>query len=116
VLLAITVSFAWRFMLNVSAFWTTDARGLGNLATGIVLLLGGFAVPLRFFPDALQPVLLALPFAAIIQTPTDIFVGRLSGLELVGALAGQALWAVAMLLACQLLVSVATRRISVQGG
>src|SRR5205085_8301447 len=31
VILAVLVSFGWRFLLNLSAFWTTDARGLGGL-------------------------------------------------------------------------------------
>src|SRR5215471_15517425 len=29
--LAIAISFSLRFLLNISAFWTTDARGLGGL-------------------------------------------------------------------------------------
>jgi ABC-2 type transport system permease protein len=114
--LAVAVSFAWRFLLNLSAFWTTDARGLGGVATGVVLFLGGFAVPLRFFPDWLQPVLLSLPFAAIVAVPSDIFVGRLSGAEILTALLGQAAWALALLAAAQLVVSLAVRRVSVQGG
>lgn len=115
-LLAIATSFAWRFLLNLSAFWTTDARGLGALASGVVLFLGGFVVPLRFFPDALQPLLLSLPFAAIIQVPSDIFVGRVHGADLVPLLAGQAAWAVALLALAQVVVRLAVRRVSLQGG
>jgi ABC-2 type transport system permease protein len=114
--LAVTVSFAWRFLLNLSAFWTTDARGLGGLANSLVLFLGGFVIPVRFFPESVQPILLALPFVAIIQIPADIFVGRLTGVGLLGALASQALWAVALVLMCQLVVSHAMRRVSIQGG
>jgi ABC-2 type transport system permease protein len=116
VVLAITVSFAWRFLLNLSAFWTTDARGLGAVAGGVVLFLGGFVIPIRWFPDWLQPLLLALPFAAIVQVPTDIFIGRLSGSEMLSALSQQALWATALLLASQLVVQLAMRRVSIQGG
>ncbi len=115
-LVAIAISFAWRFLLNLSAFWTTDARGLGALANGLVLFLGGFVVPLRFFPSWLQPLLLALPFAAIIQVPSDIFVGRLQGPAVLYALLDQLAWAVALLALSQACVALATRRISVQGG
>jgi ABC-2 type transport system permease protein len=113
---AIATAFAWRFLLNLSAFWTTDARGLGGVANGLVLFLGGFLVPLRFFPDWSQPVLLHLPFAAMIQVPSDIFVGRLGGADAVYALLGQAAWALALLAAAQLVVSFAVRRVSIQGG
>jgi viologen exporter family transport system permease protein len=114
--LAVAISFAWRFLLNISAFWTTDARGLGGLAGAFVLFLGGFVVPLRFMPEWLQPLLLNLPFAGIIQVPADIFVGRLSGIAALQALASQAAWAAVMLLLAQLTVVSAIRRVSVQGG
>jgi ABC-2 type transport system permease protein len=114
--IAIAVGFAWRFLLNVSAFWTTDARGLGGIANALVLFLGGFVVPLGFFPDWIQPLLVSLPFASIVQVPTDMFIGRLTGLAAIQALVGQLFWAVTMLGLCQLLVSLAVRRVSVQGG
>jgi ABC-2 type transport system permease protein len=114
--LAIAISFAWRFLLNISAFWTTDARGLGGLTNALVMFLGGFVVPLHFFPDWAQPLLLSLPFASIIQIPNDIFIGQLSGLAALQALAIQAFWAVAMLAIAQLTVVFAVRRVSVQGG
>lgn len=114
--LAIAVSFAWRFILNLAAFWTTDARGLGNLAQVAVYALSGFVIPLPFYPDWLRPVLLALPFAAIIHVPANIFVERTTGAEVWAALGQQALWAVVMLGAAQLMVGLATRRVVIQGG
>lgn len=114
--LAQLVSFGFRFLLNVSAFWTTDARGLGSLALAATMFLGGFVIPIRYFPDWAQPVCLALPFAAITQTPADVFVGRLTGAELVGPLALQAGWAIALLLASQSCTLMATRRVVIQGG
>src|SRR5260370_19858034 len=84
--LARIVSFGWRFVLNVSAFWTTDARGLGSVALAASMFLGGFVVPIRFFPDWLQPLVLGLPFASITQTPADLFVERLEGSTVIGVL------------------------------
>jgi ABC-2 type transport system permease protein len=114
--LAVVVSFAWRFLLNVSAFWTTDARGLGSVAGAATMFLGGFVVPIRYFPDWLQPLALALPFASITQTPADVFVERISGGTAVAALLLQLFWAAALLGAAQLATVVATRRVVVQGG
>ena len=31
-LLSLLVSFAWRFLVNLAAFWTPDSRGIGRLA------------------------------------------------------------------------------------
>jgi ABC-2 type transport system permease protein len=115
-LLAQLVSFGFRFLLNVSAFWTMDARGLGQVALAATMFLGGFVIPIRFFPDWLQPLVLALPFAAITQTPADIFVERVRGSALAVTLALQVFWAIVMLLAAQLLTLRATRRVIIQGG
>jgi ABC-2 type transport system permease protein len=115
-LLAVVVSFGWRFLLNISAFWTTDARGLGALANAGSMFLGGFIVPIRFFPEWLQPLVLALPFASITQTPTDLFVERLHGADVLVPLAQQLLWAAILLGAAQLVAALATRRVVIQGG
>jgi ABC-2 type transport system permease protein len=115
-ILAVVVSFGWRFLLNVSAFWTTDARGLGALANAATMFLGGFVVPIRYFPDWLQQVVLALPFASMVQSPADIFVERVQGTDLLGVVLGQVFWAIALLALAQVVVAVATRRVVVQGG
>lgn len=114
--LAVLVSFGFRFVLNVTAFWTTDARGLGQLVLALTMFLGGFVVPIRYFPDWLQPIVLALPFASIMQTPADLFVGRIEGSSALGAVLEQVVWAVALLIAAQLVTVLATRRVVVQGG
>ena len=114
--LAVLVSFGWRFLLNLSAFWTTDARGLGGLAVAMTMFLGGFVIPVRFFPDWLQTIVLTLPFAGFIQTPTDLFVERVQGWDAVGLIGLQAMWALVLLLAAQRLTLIATRRVVIQGG
>lgn len=114
--LGVVVSFGWRFLLNASAFWTTDARGLGSVALAASLFLGGFVVPIRFFPDWSQPLVLALPFASFTQTPADLFVERIQGVEILGPLLLQVVWAVVLLAAAQLVTLLATRRVVIQGG
>jgi ABC-2 type transport system permease protein len=114
--LAVAVSFAFRFMLNLTAFWTTDARGLGSLALIASTFFSGFLIPLSFFPDWLRAVTALLPFAGMIQTPADVFLERLDGAALAGALLLQVIWAVALLGAAQGLIALATRRVVIQGG
>jgi ABC-2 type transport system permease protein len=116
VVLATMVSFGWRFLINLSAFWTTDARGLGGLASAAAMFFGGFVIPVRFFPDWLQAIVFVLPFNAFIQTPGDLFVERVQGWAAVALLGQQLAWAVGLLALAQLLTLLATRRVVVQGG
>jgi len=114
--LGVIVSFGLRFLLNLSAFWTTDARGLGSIALAASLFLGGFVVPIRYFPDWLQPIVLALPFASITQTPADLFVERIQGADVLGRLVLQVIWTMVFLVAAQLVTLLAIRRVVIQGG
>lgn len=114
--LAVCISFGWRFLLNLTAFWTTEARGLGALTSALVLFLNGFVIPIEFFPAWLQHVARALPFAGTIQVPADVFLEQVTGWALAGALGIQLLWAAIMLGLAQALVGVATRRVVTQGG
>jgi ABC-2 type transport system permease protein len=114
--LATVVSFAFRFLVNATAFWTADARGIGTIVMSVVTLLSGFIVPLQWLPSPIAEISLASPFAGMVQTPADIFVGKLQGTELVVALGLQLFWTVALLVLSQLVVVLATRRVIAQGG
>lgn len=116
IFLAVCVSFSLRFMVNLSAFWLLDYRGVGGLAAAAWTFLSGFAVPIAFFPETLQAVTRALPFVAFVEIPVEIFLEKEQGPALAGALAFQAAWAAALLLAGRLMLSAATRKVVIQGG
>jgi ABC-2 type transport system permease protein len=116
VLLAITISFAWRFCLNLSTFWLLDYRGIGNIGNLVALLLSGFLVPIAMFPDTVRTAFYLTPFASMVAVPIDVFLGKLDGEELAAALLLQAFWAVAMLGIGRLVLEAALRKLVVQGG
>src|SRR5205823_12885495 len=115
-LLAITVSFGWRFCLNLTAFWFIDYRGVNGLSLMAAFLFSGFVVPLAMWPDGVREVMTVLPFAAMVAIPVDILLGKLQGTDLLAALALQAFWAVAMLAAGRLVLGAALRKLVIQGG
>jgi ABC-2 type transport system permease protein len=114
--LAVCVSFAMRFMVNLSAFWLLDYRGVGGLMAAAWTFLSGFAVPLAFFPDGLRQVAWALPFAGFVQIPVEIFLEKGTAVEIVGMLGMQAGWAAVLLLAARAMLGAATRKVVIQGG
>ena len=116
VVLAVVVSFAIRFLLASTAFWILDANGPRVLGGVVALFFSGMVLPLVIFPGWLRDVALALPWASYLQTPADIWLGHREGWSLLGALGLQALWAVALLAVCQVVLHAATRKVVVQGG
>lgn len=113
VVLAILVSFAIRFLLNLLAFWLLDWRGLLSLHGAVSTVLAGLAIPIAFFPGWAQVVIWATPFPAIIQAPIDIAIGRGAVLVL---LAHQLIWTVVLLAAGRLVLARAVRKLVIQGG
>lgn len=116
VCLGVVVSFGLRFLAAVSAFWLLDATGVRTLSTVAATFFSGMVLPLVVFPEPLRSICLALPWAAMLQTPADIWLGRHTGVDLLGALALQAGWAATLLALAGLATRAATRKLVVQGG
>ena len=116
VFLGVVVGFGIRFIVALAGFWLLDTRGLLFLVNTAGMFLSGFVLPIGMFPDWLARIALALPWAAMIQTPVDVFLGQTSGWATVGELATSLGWAVVLLLVGRALMSLATRRLVVQGG
>lgn len=114
--IAVCLSFAMRFITNILAFWVMDYRGLDALVSVFWTFLSGFAVPLAIFPQPWRSIAEALPFAGLIQTPIDIFLQKLHGLQLLGMLGLQVGWTILLLALGRWLLTAARRKMVVQGG
>ncbi len=115
-LLAWLLSFAYRFLVNLTAFWSPDARGIGRFAYVALMFGSGFLMPLRLFPDWVRAALTWTPFPSMVNTVVEIYLGLLTGSALVRALLVQATWALALVLLGQWLLGRATRRLVILGG
>lgn len=116
VLVAILSSFAISFCVNLAAFWLLDVTGLILLANVVISFFSGFLLPIAFFPPALQAVTYALPFHTLTSIPTQVFLGRIVGPELVAALGVQLVWAAVLVALALGVQSLAMRKLVVQGG
>ncbi len=116
VALAVAIAFGWRYLLQLSAFWLLDVRGANQLGWLAAQFLSGFFLPLVFFPAWAESIARALPFAAMLQVPVEVWLGKHVGTDLLVVVASQVTWAVALLLAGRWVLSLALRRVVVQGG
>jgi len=116
VVLAVVVSFGLRMLVACTAFWLLDDTGVKNLAAVLSMFLSGLVVPLVLFPGWTRDLATALPWAAFLQVPADIWLGQTSGWSALQALAFQAGWALLLLLACAAVIARARHKVVVQGG
>jgi ABC-2 type transport system permease protein len=114
VLLAVLVSFGLRYLVSLSVFWLHDARGIHAISLIVSMFFSGLIVPLTIFPGLLGTVAHALPWAALVQLPADVYLGRRT--DILDVYAFQAAWAVALLAAGRLLTLGARRKLVVNGG
>lgn len=115
-LLAVCASFGGRFLLNLTAFWLTEIRGLVLLYVLVAGLLGGHLIPVQLFPHWLQVLAYATPFPAMMQSPLDLVTGQATGAEAALEVLVQLAWTVGLLLAGRVVLARATRKLVVQGG
>jgi ABC-2 type transport system permease protein len=110
------ISFAWRFLVNLTAFWTPNTFGISRFAYGMSWVLSGFAMPLAFFPSWFQNIADATPFPSMVYTIIEIYLGIASGNEILLLLLGQALWLIILILIAKVMLSAGIRRLVVLGG
>jgi viologen exporter family transport system permease protein len=115
-LMAVVISFGIRFLTNLSSFWIIDARGPIQIVMVVWLFFSGFTVPLNFFPEWLGTIARLTPFAAVVQLPIEVLLGKHHGLDLVGVIVDQILWAAVLLWCAQVALRRATRKVVLQGG
>jgi ABC-2 type transport system permease protein len=115
-LLAILVSFAWRFCVNIVALWSADAAGFARLGFTLSMFLSGFLVPVAFFPAWLKTAAGWTPFPAMIEVPVQIWLGILSGPAATEALVQQAAWLVVLMALGRAMLAAGVRKLVVQGG
>ena len=116
VVLAVTLSFACRYVVNLAAFWLIDVRGVITAYVVVSGLLSGLLVPVAWFPPWLGAIAAATPFPSLVQAPADILTGRADGARALELLAVQLAWCAACLALGRVVQRRATRRLVVQGG
>ena len=110
------LSCALTTLMNITLLWTVSADGATVMLTVLVTLFSGMVIPLPLFPDWAQPVLMALPFAGLVDLPYRIYSRNIPTSELPHVLAHQIFWTATLVFIGRWLLVRGMRRIVVQGG
>ncbi|MFI2611603.1 ABC transporter permease [Kitasatospora sp. NPDC018619] len=116
VLLAVVVSFGLRFLVSITGFWLHDSEGVRSVMLVVSMFFSGMLLPVALFPGWLGELGRVLPWAALVNVPTDVFLERTATAALPGALGFQLGWAAVLLAAGRGAQWLATRKVVVQGG
>lgn len=104
-----------NFLIGLGAFWLEDTSGLTLIYSRLTMILGGMLIPLDLFPDVIQPVVKALPFATIVYGPARMFV-KPGADTLCDLLLRQGIAIAAFAAAITIVYSIAVKRIHAHGG
>jgi ABC-2 type transport system permease protein len=113
---AVILSAAMTTLVTVSLIWTVTGDGVAQLIFAMSILLSGMNIPLPLFPGWIRPVVEALPFRGLVDTPYRLYVGYAEPREAFGLILNQLGWAAAIVGAGVLLLRRGLRRLSVLGG
>lgn len=90
--LAYMVSFTFKMIVGIIAFWLTDVGGFLQLIDAIIFVFAGFILPIHLFPEILKQITYVLPFPYMIYFPIVAFQGSLSVQELFRVIGMQCVW------------------------
>ena len=68
------LNFCITCLIGLSAFLVEDVAPFVWIYQKLIFILGGFLIPLDFYPDWLQVIAKALPFAAMVYGPAKLFI------------------------------------------
>jgi len=105
-----------NYLFGIVAVFFLSIEGVLYPKNLMIELFSGLLIPIDWFPGWFQTLSALLPFQSIAFVPLSIYLGRLEGAALAGALGMQLLWAAGLFLAGRGLWAVGRRRILVQGG
>jgi ABC-2 type transport system permease protein len=115
--LAFLISFHFDYLVGLTSFYTESIWGISTTKEILISVLSGALLPLQFFPEAFQRILMALPFQAIYYSPLMMVTEPdRNAAVFLQMLAVQAVWAVVTFAACRLFYNQAVKVLRVAGG
>ncbi|MBN1304369.1 MAG: ABC-2 family transporter protein [Anaerolineales bacterium] len=116
-IMAFVISYCFDYFTGLLAFYTESTWGLSITKDTIILVFSGALVPLQFFPEGMQKVLMVLPFQTMYHTPLMLFTRPDQPWEaLAGMLLVQCGWALGLILLTRLFYLQAIKVLRISGG
>ena len=117
-LLAFLIGFFLEALIGMLGFWFLEVSSLLFIYMLLNFIMSGHMFPLDFlqhFPT-IQTLFAVMPFQYLAYFPAAVFLGKITGPDLVQGLIIQASWMVGFFIACRVAYHYGVRRYSGYGG
>ncbi len=110
------ISANFNFITGSLAFSSQSIWGIKIIKDNTILFLSGAIIPIQFFPAAVQPLLMALPFQTMFHTPAMVFLGRIETAESIKLILLQIGWTIALYFVGRFFFHKLKVKITINGG
>jgi ABC-2 type transport system permease protein len=115
--MAFLISFCFDYFIGLLGFYSESIWGLSTVKEIVVTVFSGALIPLQFFPETMQKVLLLLPFQAVYHTPLMMATRPSQGWDVfLNMLLVQLVWVVVLFIGTRLFYNQAIKVLRVSGG
>lgn len=94
IILAFLISFTFKMIVGITAFWFIDFWGLQQIIEVIIVILAGFIMPIELFPNWLENLSKITPFPYMIYYPILSLQSKLTNPALFNIVLVQLVWLV----------------------
>lgn len=115
-LMAFVVGFAFEACVGMIGFWLLEVSSVLYIIMTLNYFVSGHMFPIDILGEPWVSILKFLPTQYMAYFPATVFLGKVTGRELIQGLVLEALWAVGLLLLARTLYRVGLRRYSAYGG
>lgn len=116
VILGYLILWLISFIVQTWSFWLFSVWGIKTIKNVFVKILSGTLLPLWFMPPVLRKIISFTPFQAIYFTPVQIYLGQVSGMEILTEMGIQVLWIAVLGLLADVFWKKGVKKLVVQGG
>ena len=116
IILGVFISFYFSYIFGLISFKITNMWGLSQIMQAIVNLLSGALIPIAFFPLWAQKAINFFPFNSAIYTPSMIFLGKITGIDILISLGKQIFWIIVLIIISKVMWKKLIKNLTILGG
>jgi ABC-2 type transport system permease protein len=115
--LGFLVNYMMVLLIGMWSFWSGGSVwGIKSSKEIVSDIMSGAIIPISMFPASIANIANFLPFQTVFSVPISIYLGKITGINILYSLVQQSVWIVVLGLVCYLVWKRAESKVVVHGG